>query len=196
MENKMKEIAKALSKFHGLVPDIKKDSNNPFFKSKYAALDSILPAIKKPLADSGLAFVQVPIGICKLKTILIHIDSGETIEGEYEMTPAKNDPQGQGSAITYMRRYALVSMLGLNTNDDDDGNAASGQNKKSQSKNEVKLDSSVAKKMALKAIEESNEIDTLQTVNQQILKSKNLTNEDKDELIKNLTEKLQTFDPL
>ncbi len=134
----MKNIAKALSKFHSLVPDIKKDSDNPFFKSKYAALDSIIPAIKKPLEDSGLTFTQIPIGVCKLKTILIHIESGETIDGEYEMTPAKNDPQGQGSAITYMRRYALVSMLGLNTEDDDDGNSASTPTKKTTtSKNDV-----------------------------------------------------------
>lgn len=120
----MKNIAKALSEFHKNMPDIKKDSDNPFFKSKYAALDSILPAIKNPLYDAGLTFTQVPCGENELKTMLIHIESGEVIEGTYKMTPSKNDPQGQGSALTYMRRYALVAMLGLNTEEDDDGNAS------------------------------------------------------------------------
>lgn len=125
MENKYK-LAKALSDFIQSVPDIKKTSDNPFFKSKYAALDIIFPIIKKTLKECGLGFTQIPTGICKLKTIIYHIDSGESIEGDYEMTPSRNDPQGQAATITYMRRYALTSMLGLNIDDDDDdGNTAS-----------------------------------------------------------------------
>lgn len=120
----MKNIASALSKFHELVPDIKKGSTNPFFNSKYAGLDAILPVIQEPLKQAGLTFTQIPSGLNKLKTIIIHIESGETVEGELEITPARQDPQGQGSALTYMRRYALVAMLGLNTEEDDDGNAS------------------------------------------------------------------------
>lgn len=122
----MKNLAASLAKFQTLVPNIPRESDNPFFKSKYASLEDILPAIKKPLADSGLVIIQIPSGLNKLKTIVIDVATGELLEGEYEMTPAKNDPQGQGSALTYMRRYALVAMLGLNTDEDDDGNAASG----------------------------------------------------------------------
>lgn len=139
----MKNIAKSLAKFHELMGTVAKGANNPFFKSKYAPLESILPAIKKPLADSGLVFTQYPSKITlfvqntgigdtgvyqvspSLKTILIDVESGETIESETPLILAKQDPQGVGSAITYMRRYALVSMLGLNCDEDDDGNHAS-----------------------------------------------------------------------
>jgi hypothetical protein len=51
-------------------------------------------------------------------------ESGEFIEAEYSMRPAKDDPQGRGSAITYQRRYAIASVLSLNINEDDDANAA------------------------------------------------------------------------
>lgn len=104
---------------------ITRDAANDFFKSKYAPLETILPAIKDPLKQAGLVFTQVPNGANGLKTLIIDVASGEFIEGVCEMTPAKNDPQGQGSAMTYMRRYSLVAMLGLNTDEDDDGNAAS-----------------------------------------------------------------------
>lgn len=134
----MKNIAKSLEKFHEKMGNVAKDANNPFFKSKYAPLESILPAIKQPLKEAGIVFTQIPTGLCKLKTVLIDIESGETIEGEFEMTPAKNDPQGQGGAITYMRRYALVAMLGLNCDEDDDGNKASG--KKVEKKIDEELD--------------------------------------------------------
>ena len=53
--------------------------------------------------------------------------SGEWIGGVYPVRPAQNTPQGMGSAITYARRYSLSAMLGLAADDDDDGNAASGQ---------------------------------------------------------------------
>lgn len=125
----MKHIAAALAKFHSLVQDIPKNEANPFFKSKYAPLETILPAIKGPLKDAGLVFTQIPVGANGLKTVIMHVESGESIEGTMEMTPTKNDPQGQGSTLTYMRRYALVAMLGLNTDEDDDGNAASEQAK-------------------------------------------------------------------
>lgn len=121
----MKNIAAALAKFHELMPGIPKDADNPFFKSKYAPLETILPAIRGPLKEAGLVFTQIPTGLNKLKTVILDIATGESVEGEYEMTPAKNDPQGQGSVLTYMRRYALVAMLGLNTDEDDDGNQAS-----------------------------------------------------------------------
>ena len=53
-------------------------------------------------------------------------ESGEFIMETYQMKPVKNDPQGIGSSITYQRRYALGAVLGLNIDDDDDGNGASG----------------------------------------------------------------------
>lgn len=118
------EITKALIAFHKEIGKVKKDAKNPFFKSDYATLSDILDAIKEPLSSNALTFVQFPTGENGLTTRLMH-ESGEWLEDSYTMTPAKNDPQGIGSAITYQRRYALGAILGLNIDNDDDGNAAS-----------------------------------------------------------------------
>ena len=120
-------LAKALVTFQGKVGKVKKDSKNPFFKSKYASLSNILDIIQSPLSESGLAISQMPDGEEALTTILIHAESGEYLEATYSLHAAKKDPQGIGSAITYARRYALGAVLGLNIDEDDDGNAASGK---------------------------------------------------------------------
>lgn len=121
----MKNISLALAEFQSKVPEIKKEAENPFFHSKYASLGNILTVIKPILAECKLVITQIPVGENELLTKIIHTESGEIIEGTFKFPLAKNDPQGLGSAITYMRRYSLVAMLGLNTEDDDDGNAAS-----------------------------------------------------------------------
>lgn len=117
-------LSKALITFHVKVDKIKKDAKNPFFKSTYASLSNILEGINSPLIESGLTFCQFPSGENGLTTILIHGDSGEFMQATYEMKPVKDDPQGRGSVITYQRRYALASVLGLNIDDDDDANTA------------------------------------------------------------------------
>jgi ERF superfamily len=118
------QLTKALIAFHDQIGTITKDAANPFFKSSYASLSNILDSIKSPLAASGLTFVQFPDGENGLTTRLMH-ESGEWMEATYPMKPAKSDPQGLGSAITYQRRYSLGAILGLNIDTDDDGNAAS-----------------------------------------------------------------------
>lgn len=120
----IKNLAKALCDFQRAVETIKKNEVNPFFKSKYASLSDILNVIREPLADNGLSFVQFPKGKYGLDTMLLHT-SGEWLSESYEMEPSKHDPQGAGSVITYQRRYALGSILGLNIDIDDDGNKAS-----------------------------------------------------------------------
>jgi hypothetical protein len=121
----MKEITKALVKFHMEVGKIKKDANNPFFKSKYASLSNILDVVTPVLVQCDLNIIQMPVGDGYLKTILSHV-SGETIEPEpFNMKITKNDPQSMGSAITYARRYAIGAILNLNIEEDDDGNRAS-----------------------------------------------------------------------
>jgi hypothetical protein len=118
-------LAKALIDFNGRVSKISKDAKNPFFKSNYASLSNIQDAISKPLAESGLVYSQMPTGVNGLCTILIHAESGEYIMDSYTMPVSKpNDPQAVGSAITYAKRYALAGILGLNIDDDDDGNKA------------------------------------------------------------------------
>lgn len=118
-------IAKALSLFHIKVDTIKKDANNPFFKSTYASLSNILDSIKEPLMESGLSIAQFPHKERTLITLLMHGESGEWIESFYEMTPVKDDPQGRGSVLTYQRRYALSAILLLNIDIDDDANSSS-----------------------------------------------------------------------
>ena len=119
----IKEIAAALFEFQQHCSKIIKKANNPFFKSKYADLPSILDEIAEPLKISGLVVSQFPDGD-GLTTIVMHPKSGEWIEATGKMIPVKLDPQSMGSAITYQRRYALCSVLGLNVDEDDDGNKA------------------------------------------------------------------------
>lgn len=121
----IRNIAKALLKFHSAMGTVSKSDTNPFFKNKYASLPVILSAIKEPLHDAGLTFTQFPTGENEMTTTIIHADSGEFMRSTFKMTPSKNDPQGQGSVITYQRRYALGAILGLNIDEDDDGQAAS-----------------------------------------------------------------------
>jgi hypothetical protein len=120
----IKSIAAALIGFHKEVGKIGKDSKNPFFKSSYASLSNILDGINEPLVNNGLSIVQFPEGDNGLTTRLCH-SSGEWMESTYSMKPAKDDPQGRGSAITYQRRYAIGAILSLNIDADDDGNQAS-----------------------------------------------------------------------
>jgi hypothetical protein len=124
----IKELALALSKAQGQFDHAKKDENNPFFKSKYATLASVIDAAKKPLADNGLCVSQIVDCIDDnmfLDTMLMHL-SGEWIVGKYPIKPLKPDPQSIGSAITYARRYAFSAITGIAA-DDDDGNLSSGK---------------------------------------------------------------------
>jgi hypothetical protein len=120
------ELAKALCKTQGELEPAMKDSNNPFFKSKYADLKSVMNACRGPMTANGLSVAQFPsmagTTAC-LATILMH-SSGQWIRSLAPLNPTKNDPQGLGSAITYMRRYMLASAIGV-WQEDDDGNDAS-----------------------------------------------------------------------
>lgn len=127
--DQINELAKALCKFHADLNPIAKDSVNPFFKSKYASLSTILKAIKDPLVKNKLSFIQLPVDNHGLTTIIMH-ESGQWIESTYFMNPTKDTPQEAGSVITYQRRYALGAALGLDIDEDDDGNKASEPQKK------------------------------------------------------------------
>jgi hypothetical protein len=73
------ELAKALLAFQSKVPNVGKDSSNPFFKSKYATLENVIGTVREPLAKNGLSFSQFPTGENELCTILMHT-SGEWIK--------------------------------------------------------------------------------------------------------------------
>lgn len=133
-------IATALSEAQGEFPIIPKESSNPFFKSKYAELSTIVRTVQPVLRKHGLSVTQLTedgeSGIT-VRTMLMH-KSGEYISGTLKMQPVKSDPQGIGSAITYARRYGLSAILGIATDDDDDGAAASGTT--GQAKTQTKKD--------------------------------------------------------
>jgi ERF superfamily len=120
-------LAKALSIVQGKLTYAVKDSANPFFKSKYADLESVWDACRSLLAENGLAVMQFPgefvDGTMSLNTILTH-SSGEYMSYLMSVPVTKPDAQGAGSALTYMRRYALAAVVGV-VQADDDGNAAS-----------------------------------------------------------------------
>lgn len=126
----MKLIAKAILDAQKEMGNATKDSSNPFFKSKYADLNSIREACMPLLNKHGVVVLQPTINIegkNYVKTMLIHADSGETIESLTEIIYSKqNDAQSQGSGITYARRYGLQSLVNIGA-DDDDGNKASQQ---------------------------------------------------------------------
>lgn len=123
----MKNLLKSVSNFQAECPKITKDANNPFFKgSKYATLPHILGIITPILQKNGLVILQPVMNNCVV-TKLIHIDSGESIESVYDIVcKDSSNPQQVGSAVSYARRYSISSLLNLNIDDDDDGNAATG----------------------------------------------------------------------
>lgn len=119
----IKELAGALNKAQSEMSGAQKVSNNPFFKSKYADLAEVINCAKDALHNNGLSISQFPItedNKAGVKTILMHI-SGEYLCDTLLLPCAKQDPQGAGSAITYARRYAYQSVLGI-PSEDDDGN--------------------------------------------------------------------------
>lgn len=114
-------IAKALKAFQAAAPTITKDAKANY--GRYASLGNVIDSTRADLAKHGLSFTQIPDGdgLC---TMLMH-ESGEWIRGTANLKLDKQTPQGQGSAYTYARRYGLTAILGLATEDDDDGNVAS-----------------------------------------------------------------------
>ena len=119
----IQNLTQGLARFHAMVGKISKDAKNPFFKSNYASLPHIITEVSEPLEKAGLILSQFPNGD-GLTTMLIHAESGEYISATYTLQVVRqNDPQAQGSAISYARRYAITSILNLAISDDD-GEAA------------------------------------------------------------------------
>jgi hypothetical protein len=125
-----KTLLGALRDFQGEAPKLQKDKINPAFKSKYLSLSALMEQVLPALNAHGLVWVTLPgadeRGEPALAYRLIHVESGEVIDGAMPLLVAKRDPQGVGSALTYARRQALMAVLGLVADEDDDGNTASG----------------------------------------------------------------------
>lgn len=127
------ELMGALAKAQGEMTGAIKDSNNPFFKSKYADLNSVWQACREPLSKNGLAIVQTvqqrESGDV-LYTVLGH-SSGQWISSTMAIrlkndNKSANEIQQLGSCLTYLRRYSLAALVGVAPDEDDDGNAAQG----------------------------------------------------------------------
>lgn len=119
----IKAISKALLAFQGAVDGVEKNKANPHFKSRYANLEAVRDTAVPELQKVGIVYVQSPgpivDGNMSLTTMLIHPESGEWMKMTGDIALGKKDPQGVGSALTYLQRYSLMAALGLPPVDDD-----------------------------------------------------------------------------
>jgi hypothetical protein len=122
----IKHIAPALLAAQRNITFATKNSKNPHYKNDYADLSSVIDAIKYALNEAGIVFIQTPTpsedGRLHLVTRMMH-ETGEWIEDTAVCSLQKQDAQGFGSAMTYLRRYSLAAFCGLYQSDDD-GEAA------------------------------------------------------------------------
>jgi hypothetical protein len=120
------ELATALAKARSGIKNPPLDKENPHFRSKYATLAACRDAVESVFCEHGLTLVQSPVtrdGEAGAAWLLTH-SSGQWLSGECLLPVDKKNAQGVGSALTYSRRYVLMSVAGIIGDDDDDGNAA------------------------------------------------------------------------
>ena len=121
-------LTKAMASFQAMVENASKKSVNPAFKSKYADLAEVLNTVREDLGKHGLALMQFPSfqgGVAHVETILSH-ESGQWMAGLASAPVTKQDAQGVGSAITYLRRYSIAAVCGV-AQEDDDANGSVGR---------------------------------------------------------------------
>lgn len=127
------KLAPAVVALQAALVPVDKSASNPFFKSKYAPLPEVRAALQPLLAANQLALLTFPAIVegptgpqNGLRFWLIH-ESGQYLTGEWMLTPAKRDPQGEGADTTYKRRFGEMAITGLVADEDDDGNRAAYQ---------------------------------------------------------------------
>jgi len=116
----MKELYTKLAKIQGL--GVKKNADNPFFKSKYQNLDEIVKTLNPLLHEHGLLVFHQSIGRT-IYTKVIEVETQQSIESQFDI-PDLNDIQKLGGAITYAKRYNLGQLFNIVTDEDDDGNTS------------------------------------------------------------------------
>jgi hypothetical protein len=152
----MKDLAAAMAKAQTQIKAAIKDTTGQIGQNrayKYADLASVWDACKKALSENGIAVIQKPDfngSDMWLETMLLH-SSGDCITGRYPLRPTQDTPQAYGSALTYARRYSLSSMVGIVTDEDDDG--AAGSKRDEEPAHDPALDA--AKAFVRKAIKEA-----------------------------------------
>jgi len=161
--NEVNEIIKALNGVNAEISNPKNTAENPFFKSKYAPLGDILNMVRPILQKHGLVIIQ---NVCtderfvSIETGLYHVSGQYIISDKLQMSAEKATAQGQGSAITYGRRYQVSAFLNIASEDDDDANHVSDNKKEPKKEEKQKGDL----KGALKAISESKTIENLDKI--------------------------------
>lgn len=119
--NSIVKISAALNKAQRNIGSATKGSANPFFKSKYADLGSVMEACKEALNDQGISVLQPVVSDATgdyVETMLLH-ESGEFLASRMKLLVAKPNMQEFGSAVSYARRYGLQSMVFIPAEDDD-----------------------------------------------------------------------------
>jgi hypothetical protein len=122
-----RNIATALLEFHKTNPHVVEDKRNPHFKNTYASLESVIKAVRTA-SQFGLTFTQemdFDGDITFVRTVMMHSSGDTRVSRTKIVSKDPNDPQKQGSAISYAKRYGLQSIYGLSSpSDDDDGEIA------------------------------------------------------------------------
>ena len=187
------KISKALAQFQGEVKNPANTETNPFFNSKYAPLSDILNAVRPLLSKYGLSVLQSPSGDGQniaITTLIVH-ESGEWIESDpLTLKAEKATAQGAGSAITYARRYALSAMLGISSEDDNDGNAVIENSKPESEKNEDMATEAQLKKLYAMAKIKNISADEMKKIIYEYYgkeSSKELSKKEASDLIKRIT---------
>jgi len=125
------ELAEAMIQVQQTLSPALKDAENTFTNSRYATLHSVMNACRDALLEHGIWLTQYPVSVevnqLGLVTKIVHAETGQWQASLLTMPLPKNDPQGYGSAMTYARRYGLSALIGIVTENDDDGEMASQQ---------------------------------------------------------------------
>ena len=161
-----KSIAAALASAQMEMGKALKSANNPHFRSKYADLSSVTDACMPALNKHGIAVIQ-PCGQDEhgsfVETVLIHGESGQELRCRVPLIVQKNDMQGYGSAVTYARRYGLMSMAGI-APEDDDGNAAAAAAPKQEQRRADPKPAAPTQEAVTRAVEYLNEASDMPTL--------------------------------
>lgn len=140
MSPDIKELIAALCKAQGVMKPAVFNKVNPHFKNKYADFTSCMECCREPLASNGLSVMQYCSTINEklvLVTMLAHV-SGQWIQSHFPLNPMKMDSQSIGSAMSYGKRYSLSALVGIVSEDDDDGEAAHGRHMQNGSSYQAK----------------------------------------------------------
>lgn len=154
----IQNLTKAMAEFQKAVKQPAKDADNSYFGSKYVPLESVVKAVMETGSPLGISFMQYTqvnengdLGLC---TVVMH-SSGEYMEfPPLPIRPENNRPQATGSAITYARRYSLSSIFGIASEEDDDGNEASGLTRQAKQPPKQQQKQQIKQNDATKLIEE------------------------------------------